>query len=319
MLPEFSGDFIQWLRGFYFTATCGSMTAAMEKMNRNQSALTYQIRSLENEFGVKLFSGSKTKRVLTEEGKLLLSKSMLIFSQIDTLREQLAHLPTSAKGPLSISCMFSFFNHILPDLILRFSQQYPDVNLTLSAEMLESNLFTDISTNKTDVGILSSERIPEDFLSIPLFKADLVLIASPHAKIPPEDSLDLTDISRMTIVAASLQSSLWQNIFRQTQRYGVKFTPRHIINQQDCLVKCVSQGLGVTILDRFVAEEDAFAQKVQIVSLNRFFRPRQYYLIMSREESYQYPQVKAFLNFMRHEFEVHGEHKVDTELAIHTA
>ena len=28
MLPEFSGDFIQWLRGFYYTATCGSMTAA---------------------------------------------------------------------------------------------------------------------------------------------------------------------------------------------------------------------------------------------------------------------------------------------------
>lgn len=87
MLPEFSGDFIQWLRGFYYTATCGSMTAAMKKMNRNQSALTYQIKSLEKEFGVKLFTGTKNNRVLTEEGKLLLTRASQIFSSINDLRQ----------------------------------------------------------------------------------------------------------------------------------------------------------------------------------------------------------------------------------------
>lgn len=307
MLPEFSGDFIQWLRGFYYTATCGSMTAAMKKMNRNQSALTYQIRSLEQEFGVKLFSGSKTNRVLTEEGKFLLSKSAMLFSQIDALRDQLAHLPATVKGPLSISCMSSFYNHILPDLVHTFSQQYPDVKFRLIPEMLESKLFEDISTNKVDVGILASEMIPDEFLAIPLFRTDITLFASPQVKLPPENMLDLTDLAQMTIVAPSIHSSLWQNIVRQAQRYGVKLNPQHIILQQDCLIRCVSQGLGVSMLDRFVLEEALFAQKIQAVSLSRFFRPRQYYMVLSQAGKYQYPQVKAFLNFMKVQFEISSE------------
>lgn len=313
MLPEFSGDFIQWLRGFYYTATCGSMTAAMTKMNRNQSALTYQIRSLEQEFGVKLFSGSKTNRVLTEEGKFLLSKAMLLFSQIDALRGQLAHLPATVKGPLTISSMFSFYNHVLPDLVHVFSQQYPEVSFRLIPEMLESKLFEDISSNKVDVGILASERIPDDFLAIPLFKTDITLFASPQAKLPPENMLDLTDIAQMPIVAPSVHSSLWQNILRQAQRYGVKLNPRHIIMHQDCLVRCVSQGLGVSMLDRFVLEDALFAQKIQAVSLSRFFRPRQYYMVLSQSGAYQYPQVKAFLNFMKQQFEIADE-KQDTQI-----
>ena len=307
MLPEFSGDFIQWLRGFYYTATSGSMTAAMTKMNRNQSAITYQIRSLEKEFGVKLFSGPKTNRVLTEEGKLLLSKVTVLFAQIEAMRGQLGNMPASVAGPLNVTCMFSFFNHILPDLVIRFGQQYPEVTFHLHAEMLESKMFEDISSNRFDIGVLASERIPDEFFSIPLFKTDLVIFGAPDAKIPAEDVLDLTDVARMPVISSAPHSSLMQNVLRQAQRYGVKMRPRHTISQQDCLVRCVKKGLGIGILDRFVVDEEALDGSLKVVSLSRFFRPRQYYMIMSREGAYVYPQVKAFLGFMRHEFEVTDE------------
>ncbi len=59
MIPEFNGDYIQWLRGFYYTVELGSMVKAITVMNRNQSAISYQIQSLENLYGVSLFSNIK--------------------------------------------------------------------------------------------------------------------------------------------------------------------------------------------------------------------------------------------------------------------
>jgi len=78
-------------------------------------------------------------------------------------------------------------------------------------------------------------------------------------------------------------------------------------------VRCVAQGLGVSMLDRFVLEDAIFAKKIQAVSLSRFFRPRQYYMVLSQSGAYQYPQVKAFLNFMKQQFEITDDQQDDTD------
>lgn len=185
MLQEFSGDFIQWLRGFYYTATCGNMTAAMKVMHRNQSALTYQIKSLEKEFGVKLFNGTKNNRALTEEGKFLLSRASQLFAFINELREQLVKLPSEARGKLHIGAMFSFYNHILPQLVERFAQRHPDALFRLQSGFLESRLFEDVSNGSLDMAILSSSRIPEEFATVPLFLSELVLATPPQRCAAP--------------------------------------------------------------------------------------------------------------------------------------
>jgi DNA-binding transcriptional LysR family regulator len=58
MINEFKGDFFQCLRGFYYVAKVGSVSAAAIGMGRRQPTITHQIRSLEECFGVKLFEYS---------------------------------------------------------------------------------------------------------------------------------------------------------------------------------------------------------------------------------------------------------------------
>lgn len=303
MLQEFGGDFIQWLRGFYYTATCGNMTAAMKEMHRNQSALTYQIKSLEKEFGVKLFSGSKNNRVLTEEGKLLLTRASQLFSFIKELREQLINLPTDIRGELRISAMFSFYNHILPQLVERFVKCHQEVQLRLHSSLMENKLFEDVSSGKVDIGIVASNRIPDEFSTVPLFSSDLALITPRH--IWPENGEPTLDfISTLPLGATSPKSSLWLNISMQSEQYGYKLKPKHIIDHQDCLLHCVSSGICSTILDSFVVDDFQKLPYLNIFPLRHIFRPRQYYSVMLKNTPYHYPQVKAFFAFLMHEFEV---------------
>ena len=291
MLSEFNGDFIQWLRGFYYTATCGNMTAAMKEMHRNQSALTYQIKSLEKEFGVKLFTGTKNNRILTEEGKFLLNRASQLFSFINDLREQLASPPSDVRGELRITAMFSFYNHILPLLLERFGMQYPDVFFRLTSGLLETKLFEDIQSGNVDIGILSSNRIPEDLEATPLFLSELALI-TPLQITMPENTITLDFLKNLTLGATMPKSSLWLNISFQCQQFGITLKPKHIIDHQDTLLRCVSAGLCSTILDRFVVDDMPWLT-CNIYSLKNIFKPRQYYMITQKSISYQYPQVKA--------------------------
>ncbi|WP_308620808.1 LysR family transcriptional regulator [uncultured Desulfovibrio sp.] len=303
MLQEFSGDFIQWLRGFYYTATCGNMTAAMKQMHRNQSALTYQIKCLEKEFGVKLFTGTKNNRILTEEGKLLLSRASQLFSFINELRQQLVNMPSDVHGELRIEAMFSFYNHILPQLVERFATRHSGVMFRLTSSLLESRLFEDVASNRVDMGILSSSRIPEEFMSIPLFLSELVLI-TPRGVQLDASHLSLEDLASLQLGAPTPKSSLWLNVSLQCQQYGITLKPKHIIDHQDCLLRCVASGLCCTILDRFVVDDIHQPGQFNIYPLKKFFRPRQYYVVMQKESPYQYPQVKAFFAFLMREFEV---------------
>ena len=304
MFPEFSGDFIQWLRGFYYTATCGNMTSAMKVMNRNQSALTYQIKSLEKEFGVKLFSGTKNNRVLTEEGKLLLNRATQLFGFIQELREQLVNLPSEVRGELRVSAMFSFYNHVLPQLVERFSTRHPDVCFRLKSGFLESTLFEEVGTGKVDMAILSSSRIPDELLTVPLFTSDLVLITPPSVHPPEQEGVSLSFIQSLKLGAPTLNSSLWLNVASQCQQYGYALKPKHIIDHQDCLLRCVGAGMCSAILDGFVVDDMADGLKVNVYPLKHLFKSRAYYLIMQKDAPYQYPQVKAFHSFIMNEFEV---------------
>ena len=76
MIDEFSGDFLQWLRGFYYVAKTGSVSLAALEMGRNQPAISHQIKSIENEFGVTLFDRSRGRMALTPEGKKLFEKTI---------------------------------------------------------------------------------------------------------------------------------------------------------------------------------------------------------------------------------------------------
>ena len=82
MIDEMPGDFLQWLRGFYYVAKQGSVTNAAGIMGRQQPTISRQIKCIEKELGVTLFDRSSGKMELTPEGKIVLEKAISIFEDI---------------------------------------------------------------------------------------------------------------------------------------------------------------------------------------------------------------------------------------------
>ena len=113
-IEEFSGDFMQWLRGFYHVAQTGSVSAAARKINRNQPTVSQQIKNLEQEFGAWLFDRSKGRMELTEFGRFLLDKTITIFDTINEIQDGVKMAVADLSGRVTVAATHAVLLYYLP-------------------------------------------------------------------------------------------------------------------------------------------------------------------------------------------------------------
>lgn len=106
MIEELNGDFLQWLRGFYYVSQTGSIRRAAQMMNRNPSTISYQIRSLEEELNTVLFDRYKKSLRITPEGKKLFEWTVYTFETLRGLRSEVGTLSGKLQGTVTFSSNF---------------------------------------------------------------------------------------------------------------------------------------------------------------------------------------------------------------------
>ena len=297
MIHEFSGDFIQWLRGFYYTTQTGSMTAASELMNRNQSTITHQIKCLEDELGVKLFTGSKGKRTLTSEGKLLLSKSVQIFGVLSEIVENIGQVADNFSGEITMACFYTLMEFYLPDKVAEFNARNPEVNVRLTGSSQREMVFEKIYSREYDFGLMSIESVPPEFEVEPLFSSDMVLISPLSGPWAEYQLPSLERLAQLPFISHPETSSLEPFLQHQFARLGLALRTRHMVSHCGALKSYVAKGLGVAIVDRFICTPEDY-ERMNIVSLDLFF-PKRTFGIIRRREMYLSAHVEAFLKYLK--------------------
>ncbi|MDL2259569.1 LysR family transcriptional regulator [Deltaproteobacteria bacterium OttesenSCG-928-K17] len=296
MIPEFSGDFIQWLRGFYYTAQTGSMTSAAELMNRNQSAITHQIKSLEDELGVKLFTGAKGKRSLTNEGRHLLAKANQIFGVVSEIVENIGKVSDELSGQITIASFYTLMQYYLPEKAARFGIRYPDVNIRITGSSQREAMFDRIYSREYDFGIMSVDSYPPEFESDALFSSDMVLISPVAGPWAVAHLPSLERLAQLPFISHPGNSSLEPYLQHQFARLGLALRAKHMVSHCGALKEYVVKGLGVAILDRFVCLPDDY-KRLNVVSLKSFF-PKRTFGILKRRDMYLSAHVDAFLKYL---------------------
>ncbi len=120
MIDEISGDFFQWMRGFYFVAKEGSVRQAAVAMGRENSTISRQIQCLEKELGVSLFDRSSGKMLLTPKGKILQEEAVALFENVKRIKGELKDEEINYRGKLVIAAMSSIMRSVLQPYIEDF-------------------------------------------------------------------------------------------------------------------------------------------------------------------------------------------------------
>jgi DNA-binding transcriptional LysR family regulator len=209
------------LRAFYLAAREKSITRAAEALHVTQPAVTMQIKAFENQLKVKLFRKIGKELILTDVGKVLYGYAKRMFKIVDEMEYVLKSYGDLTKGSLTIGTTRSFARHLMPGLLSRFQQSFPNVRVFLkvgsSQEIADS-----IAAFKYDLGIIG--RLPnlDKLKVVPYTKEEFCVVISPNHRFAAESTVSLTEIKNEPIIIRESGSGSRHAILSLLASHNVK-------------------------------------------------------------------------------------------------
>jgi DNA-binding transcriptional LysR family regulator len=240
---------LRQLETFAAVARQGGFTRAAEHLRLAQSAVSAQVRALEAELGVPLFTRTTRRVTLTEAGELLLARHDRIQAELAAARTDLTELTAVLRGRVTIGATAVLGPFSLPRALASFHDRYPDVDLSLRSDFV-AGLLTALDAGQTDLVIGPRHAdLPTRYVARRLAVEHLVLALPPGR--PPATSL--ADLRAEPFVCLPAGSGLHQILLSAAQRAG--FTPAVPFETHSAasIRDLVAAGLGVAILARSAA------------------------------------------------------------------
>ena len=163
------------LRIFHAVADAGSLTHAGDKLNLSQSAVSRQIRGLEEQLNTNLFHRHARGLILTEQGELLFDATVAMSKRLDTAAARIRDSEEEVFGELRVTTTTGFGTLWLAPRLPKLYEKYPDLKVDL---MLEERVL-DLPMREADVAIRMKEPSQADLVRKKLMMIKMCMYASP--------------------------------------------------------------------------------------------------------------------------------------------
>src|ERR1043166_2643245 len=134
-----------------------SFSKAADKVFRTQPAVSIAIRRLEEEIGLPLLDRTQKTPVLTEAGQVVYDYAQRILGLRDQVGQAIAEMQSLKRGLIRVGANESTSLYLLPDLILAFREQHPDVKVEIYRHV-SNRLPREVLDRKVDFALRSEER-----------------------------------------------------------------------------------------------------------------------------------------------------------------
>ncbi len=240
------------LRIFHKVADAGSLTHAGEELHMSQSAVSRQIRALEESIDATLFRRHARGLILTEQGELLHKATSEMSSQLDAASARIRDAEEGAIGELRVTTTFGFGTMWLIGRLGRLLDQYPELKIDLRLD----EAVLDLPMREADVAIRMKEPSQADLVRRRLMDVRIQLFATQayldRAGTPkkPGDLAKHTLLTQPVDTAQPNASALWSNTLLSTHE------PRVVsINSYFGVLEAVQSNLGIGVLPDYLQYE----------------------------------------------------------------
>lgn len=233
-----------------------NITAAAERLYTSQPGVSKQLKLLEEELGLQLFTRKgKSLDGVTPAGEHVIDRARVIMREVENIRSLASDYYEAEQGSLSIATTHTQARYVLPDVVGRFRERFPDVGLNLHQGTSEQ-IADMVAANSIDFAIATGSReLFSDLLLVPSYRWDRsIIVPRGHALTKLERKLTLHDLSKYPLVTYVFsfggQSSLKNAFAEEGLEPNVVFTAR----DADVIKTYVRMGMGVGIVASMAAD-----------------------------------------------------------------
>ncbi|MEM1254214.1 MAG: LysR substrate-binding domain-containing protein [Cyanobacteria bacterium P01_H01_bin.21] len=282
----------------YFIAVAEELhfSRAAKRLCISQPPLSQQIRSLENELGVKLFERTKRQVQLTEAGKTFLERSYLVLEQLEQAISVTQQIGRGEVGQLAIGFVDTAMYTLLPEILRIFRAQFPAVQLQLH-ELTTAQQIQALHQKRVDIGIVRS-TINEPGLSVECFLTESLVLALPESHpLSAQTQVSLSTLADELFILfpVKLGPVFYEQIIHSCQQAGFRPKVAQEAVQMQTIVGLVAAGIGIAIVPACL--KDFHRSGVIYRPLQEQIPKTGLYLAWRQHDSS--PVISAFLNLAR--------------------
>jgi len=292
---------VRELKTFCAVIEQGSFSKAGQAIHLSQSAVSLQIKALEEEFCTRLLDRLDRKVLPTPAGQILYHHSKSILNKIEEIKGELNVLSEQKLcGKITLGTGVTIGEGIMPKLLGDFKQKYPQVEITL--RILDTSEITNqLLTHKLDMGIVGAEVNHKD-LTIEKFTSDrLILIVSPSHPWNSKKDIRLENIFSVPMFVREEGSGTRMHIRSELKKRGYSESELNIVMElgsTGAIKQMVMANQGIAIVNYQGVKNELNSGMLVEVPIKNFEIHKEFYLILHRKITKSRP-LEIFLQFLK--------------------
>lgn len=263
---------------FLAVADHGTMTAAAEAEGVAQPAISVHVRNLERFFGVPLLERHGRKVRLTPYGEVLATYTRHLLDLVDELGTALHRIEGLETGRLVLGASATVAETWLPQVLGRFRQAYPGIELEVSIGN-SGRVLQDLRDRRIGIAVVGRTDDATGLLAIPVFRDVLRIFAATDSAWSRRPTLRMADLREETFVLREPGSATREVMFSCLDAIG--FVPHRTIQlgSNEAVKRAVAAGLGIGILSAQTLDVEVRSGDVVLLSCDDWACERQFWMV----------------------------------------
>ena len=258
---------LKQLEAFVQVAEGGSFSKAAKDLFLTQPTVSAHISSLEKELIVRLFIRNTKEVNLSDDGKELYKYAKQMIELQKKIEERFSAKKEAGKHCISIAASTIPAQYLLPKVLLRFNEKFPDEQLKIM-ETDSSQVVTLVVDHMVDIGFTGTVLEKKHCKYLPFYKDELVdvtPVTEKYLKIQDADNDDISWLVKEPVIMREEGSGTRKEAEKQLLNAGIQPENLNVIASianQETIKKSVAQGMGVSVISRLAAKDEVESGKI---------------------------------------------------------
>ncbi len=253
----------------YFLAVAKDLhfRRAAERLFISQPGLSRQIKQMEDDLGVVLFERHNRKVILTKAGAYLRDELTLNLKNLEHTFYHAKLLNNGKKGGLKLGYVGSAMQDIIPNLLLTFRKEHPDVIFNLK-EMDNHKQIEDLLSYDLDIGFVRLDRVPKELEIKPILKEPFCLVLPYSHPLNKESFKSLNQLKEAPFILfdPKYSTSYFEKVMQIFDDSGFSPIVSHNTIHASSIYKLVEHHFGVSIVPKSLVDHNN--TKVKFIELS---------------------------------------------------
>ena len=284
------------LRAFAAVARHRHFTRAANSLLVAQPSVSYQVRELERELGVRLVEVVGRRVYLTDSGERLAERATALLNELDDIEREMREHGLGSVGRLRLGATRTVGGYALPPVLASFRKAHPhiDLQVTISNTRDVEHM---LLARSLDLGVVEWKVTSPELASHPLRRDALVLVAPPDHPLTLRDRVDLAQLRGETFVmreqgsgTRALAEQALGQILPEIQ-IGLE------LDQPEAIARAVEAGMGLAFISEVIVARQLQSGSLRALNVEGVDLWRSFSLVFLRARPAS-PSMRAFQTYI---------------------